>query len=280
MKKFCNIFIILTILSVFGCNTTKSSVISEDDLDNIIEMLCLNIKGSIPDYSILAVLNFSSVSDKLSSYFIEEIVNCLTNFHNFRIVERQNIQVIQNEMDFQLSGNVSDDSMKSIGKMLVAEYVITGSADDIGENYRIRIFALNVESGERIVSSTFTLRKPNNQIDFFLNDNVTSSIEGTWKAVARIVDGKIDDDLTYLHDINGELKLIFEKNLFTIYWDNDIYKKGIYEFNGVEGILNIIVSWDTFVENYSRKIKFFIKEGKLYYTENNGETFMMFVKII
>ena len=57
------------------------------------------------------------------------------------------------EQEFQLSGNVSDESMQSIGHMLGAEYIITGSFTPAGTSCRFVINALSVESAQ--VQSVF-----------------------------------------------------------------------------------------------------------------------------
>jgi hypothetical protein len=49
-------------------------------------------------------------------------------------------------MNFQLSGEVSDETALSIGKMLGAQTIISGSIDLLGDVYRLRIRAIDVQS--------------------------------------------------------------------------------------------------------------------------------------
>jgi hypothetical protein len=49
-------------------------------------------------------------------------------------------------MNFQMSGEVSDDSMQALGRMLGAQSIVTGSLRNIENGYRIMIRVLNVES--------------------------------------------------------------------------------------------------------------------------------------
>jgi hypothetical protein len=56
-------------------------------------------------------------------------------------------------MDFQMSGEVSDESAQAIGRKLGAEYIISGSLANTGGIYRFRINTINVESAGIAASS-------------------------------------------------------------------------------------------------------------------------------
>jgi hypothetical protein len=60
--------------------------------------------------------------------------------------DRQNLDLIQQEMDFQLSGEVSDESAQSIGRKLGAEIIISGAINPFGTDYRLRLRAIGVET--------------------------------------------------------------------------------------------------------------------------------------
>jgi hypothetical protein len=49
-------------------------------------------------------------------------------------------------MDFQMSGEVSDESAQSIGRKLGAQIIVSGSIAPLGDLYRLRIRAIEVES--------------------------------------------------------------------------------------------------------------------------------------
>jgi TolB-like protein len=95
---------------------------------------------------VIAVLNFSSNSNKLSAYVLEELTLRLADSDRFTVVERQRLEVIRRERNFQLSGEVSDATIQSIGNQLGAQYVITGSLIDLKDIYRFRVYALGVET--------------------------------------------------------------------------------------------------------------------------------------
>ncbi len=104
----------------------------------------------------IAVLNFKSTSPKMSDYVIEELVYRFVDSGKLAVIDRENINLLRDEMKFQLSGEVSDESAQSIGKFLGAQVVITGSIDD---SYRFRVKAINVESARLLAVSSFDLAR-------------------------------------------------------------------------------------------------------------------------
>jgi hypothetical protein len=57
------------------------------------------------------------------------------------------MDAIQREMNYQLSGDVNDETAQSIGKRIGAQTVITGSVQQFGNDYRLDLRALSVETG-------------------------------------------------------------------------------------------------------------------------------------
>jgi formylglycine-generating enzyme required for sulfatase activity len=86
------------------------------------------------------------------------------------VVDRSNLELIQEEMNFQLSGEVSDESAQAIGKKLGAQYIITGSFTGLGGTYRFRVYALNVESAARETATMVTVRN-DSTLSFLLYGN-------------------------------------------------------------------------------------------------------------
>jgi TolB-like protein len=104
--------------------------------------------GRIPANTKVVVLNFSSKWADLSDYIIEELTGYIVNEGKLTVVDRQNLETIRKEMDFQLSGDVSDETAQSIGKMLGAQTIISGSITAIGNAYRLRVRAISVETAQ------------------------------------------------------------------------------------------------------------------------------------
>ncbi|MDR2094823.1 MAG: penicillin-binding protein activator LpoB [Treponema sp.] len=137
-------------------------------LDLAIEQSCQNIQDDFNERASIAVFNVASSSTRLSEYIIEEVMNNFTNMHKYNVVERNRISAIFQEQEFQFSGNVSDDTIQKLGNMLGAQFVVSGSLDDVGTYYRLRLFVVAIESGERKSSTAVSIIKPNEQVSYLL----------------------------------------------------------------------------------------------------------------
>ncbi|MDR0503031.1 MAG: penicillin-binding protein activator LpoB [Treponema sp.] len=124
---------------------------------------------------IIAVLSFKSQSTTLSEYIVDELSLALASSNRFTVVDRQRLDVIRIEENFQMSGEVSDKTAQSIGKKLGAQYVITGSMQDMGNNYRFRVVPLHVETAIINSPTTLNINKNDRQIRNFLNSNSQKS---------------------------------------------------------------------------------------------------------
>ena len=83
------------------------------------------------------------------------IINMTSSFirNNITVVERQEIDRIMAELDFQLSGSVSDDSYVSLGKLAGANCIIIVNVTGTGANRRLQVRALNIETGTVMMQS-------------------------------------------------------------------------------------------------------------------------------
>jgi hypothetical protein len=106
----------------------------------------------------VAVLNFQSDYPNLSEYIIDDITSALVNTDSFKIVDRRSLEILQQEMAFQLSGEVDDETALAIGKKLGAQTVISGAVTYLGEFYRLRVQAIEVETALLRGSQTLTIQ--------------------------------------------------------------------------------------------------------------------------
>jgi TolB-like protein len=122
------------------------------------------IQRGVPSGTKLVVLNIRSSSPQLSEYILEELIDHLIRSGSFTVVDRSNLDIIRNELQFNLSGEVSDETAQSIGKMLGAQTIVSGSIDQFGDVFRLRVRAIAVETAAFQAS-----RSVNIQRDRFLN---------------------------------------------------------------------------------------------------------------
>ena len=115
-------------------------------LDQAIKEAANQIDERIKAGTKIAPLNFSSPSDNFSSYVLDELTANLVDSRKLIVVDRKEIDLIRDEFKFQFSGEVGDDSMQALGRMLGAQSIISGSLTDMGGFYRIVIRVLNVQN--------------------------------------------------------------------------------------------------------------------------------------
>lgn len=142
MKRFLFVFVIFAL--------TSAAVFAQQlELKEVITRSARGIEDEMPQKAQkakIALLNFESSSKQFSDYVLDELTSELLETGKVTVVDRKNITAILNEMKFQYSGYVSDESMVSIGKMIGAQYIISGTLTNMETYYRFRIRIINVET--------------------------------------------------------------------------------------------------------------------------------------
>jgi TolB-like protein len=150
------IFLSSLVLMLAGCGSspkTEAASVQGISVDTAVQQAARNIENNIEAGQKAVVLNFSSSSVDFSEYVLGELSTELVNGRKLQVVDRRNLEAIRAEMDFQISGEVSDESAQAIGRKLGAEYIISGSLTNTGGIYRFRINTINVESAGIAASS-------------------------------------------------------------------------------------------------------------------------------
>jgi hypothetical protein len=111
------------------------------------------VSRNIPVNSEIAIVNIASDNNVDSGFILEELTLAFVNSGLFTIVDRQTLNIIRAEQNFQLSGEVSDEDIISIGKFIGADVVITGSVSGNGEMRRLRLRALDVKTAQILAMS-------------------------------------------------------------------------------------------------------------------------------
>jgi hypothetical protein len=144
MKKITFLLVLCSLLIVNCATTPKGS----DELDIAIRDTSDYLNDNIPKGSKIVILNIQSDYAALSDYIIDELIANAVNDKVFSVVDRAQLETIRMELNFQISGEVDDDSAFSIGKFLGAQTIISGAISEIADRYRMRIRALNVQTAE------------------------------------------------------------------------------------------------------------------------------------
>jgi TolB-like protein len=137
-----------TALAVFAACAGSPAVSAADELDAAIRETSDYLNANLTEGNKLVILNIQSASPALSEYVIDELIANTVNDRVFTVVDRQQLDLIRAELDFNLSGEVSDSSAQEVGRMLGAQVIISGAVSKLGALYRLRIRALGVENAQ------------------------------------------------------------------------------------------------------------------------------------
>jgi hypothetical protein len=122
------------------------------DMDGIIAKSFDTISKNIPERTIVAIVNIASEDIKTNEYVIEELTLLFVNSGKYDVVDRVSLDIIRNEQNFQMTGEVDDNSILSIGHILGAGVVITGSIDEEGNRLRLKV--LDVQTARILAMSS------------------------------------------------------------------------------------------------------------------------------
>jgi TolB-like protein len=132
-------------MCVAGCGSSPKAS-GPDELDATIREASDYLNDNIPAGSKIVILNVQSSSAALSDYIIDELIANAVNDHNFEVVDRQQLDLIRAEQNFQWAGEVDDNLALEVGKFFGAQTIVSGRVSQVGERYRFTIRALEVQT--------------------------------------------------------------------------------------------------------------------------------------
>jgi len=159
-------------------------------LDQAVRTSAQAIESRLPHGAKVAVLTFTSTTQAFTDYIIDEIATSISASNKIQVIDRQNTDAIRSEFNIQFSGDVSDDEVRRIGHQLGAQYVVTGSLVDIGNVYRFRVAAINIETAVREGSSSINININDPQVVFLLTGQRSTQTTIPQGLKYDIVDGK------------------------------------------------------------------------------------------
>jgi len=187
------LMLIILAVSLSSCVSTRNEeTISVDNnvilgfsLQDAIKETVNKIIMALPNGGREAIVAFESTSDSLSQYIIEELTVALFD-KRIEVVDQQNLEYVFQELNFQLSGFVSDETAKSIGKSLEADIVVNGSFSYQNGTFLYRVSRVNVKTGIgnvtrldveadetiwRMIASSTNEQTTTKTVDYGLNEN-------------------------------------------------------------------------------------------------------------
>ena len=157
--------VFLLIIAFLVCSSLFAQAVS---LEQAVHNSAQTISAGLPQGTKVAILSFSSPFQNFTDYILDEIAISISNSRRLQVIERQYIDVVRRELNIQMSGEVSDAEVRRVGQQLGAQFVITGSLVDVGNAYRFRAVAINVETAVREASTSLNININDPQAMFLL----------------------------------------------------------------------------------------------------------------
>jgi TolB-like protein len=198
-----------------------------------IKHIAEDIKTAISDSDVIAFIDFKATNTatiQFTDSVIDDLTNELLEVNKVRMVDRQNIDKIRAEQEYQQSGYVDDASAVEIGRELGATAILLGTGENMVNYYRFRFRLISVETAIILMQSSADV-KTNQRMRRLINDKVyRSSGIGTthWLVGARLGAGKefntADEDMVGEgFSPNEESNIVFNAALYGAYRFNDMW---------------------------------------------------------
>ena len=167
MKKSFLLAGVLTCMMAFGIQAAYAQA---NNLDTAIQDVAADLAPRIGVGSSLAVVAMRGGTVHMSDYIINEMIRSFVRKGQFTVVDRLQLELTAQELDFSLSGEVSDATAQLIGRRIGAQVIVAGELDSLGTNYLFRARAIHTETGEILYVATSLVAG---------NDPVTMALLGT-----------------------------------------------------------------------------------------------------
>ena len=106
----------------------------------------------------IAVINTTSSTENLNMQIVTWFENYLLNTDKYKIVSRQRVDAILKELNFGLTGYISDDSAKSLGKLLGATNILVFDIKNINNKSYLNIQVIKTETATLVYSKSFSVK--------------------------------------------------------------------------------------------------------------------------
>ncbi len=149
-------------------NTKSTQTVSEMDfqtirIENKIEERSIYETDNFRDYQIqkntkIAIIHFDNSTQKMSEYgdlggpLRDMLTVDLMEVDNLSMVDRQSLEKVLTEQNLNNSERFDQNTSTQIGKLLGAEYIITGTYFELFNTLRIDAKLINVETGQILFS--------------------------------------------------------------------------------------------------------------------------------
>ena len=220
-----NIKKIAAVVCAAWCAVAASAV----DIETALQQVADQFSATFKKGTTIAIVGISSDSTEMSDFMLDDLSMRFVQARKVTVANRANLDAIKAEMNFQLSGEVSDESIQQLGAMVGASIVVHGKLIPIGSSFNLTVQALDVTSAA-VVDMCRIRVDPNDTIKYLFSQSGVS-----WKKPSAIK-SRYSGDVQLRMGVRvagcgeasnvGFLLGVRNFNLFTL---NDTFAVGFFE---------------------------------------------------
>jgi len=105
----------------------------------------------------ITIMKTNSTERNMLDYVVDKMTTTIVHAERLTVIDRSNQALIDAEQQFQLSGNVSDNSIVSIGRQLGVKYIVLCWISGQSSGRQLNLRVLNVETSQIIDQSSFEI---------------------------------------------------------------------------------------------------------------------------
>ncbi|MDR0455460.1 MAG: hypothetical protein LBH20_02100 [Treponema sp.] len=104
------------------------------------------LNSKLPSGAVIMIMQTKSTERSMLNDAVDQIITSVVQAGNLKVVDRSSQALINAEQEFQLSGNVDDNSAVSIGHQLGAQYAVLCWISGASSARKLNIRVLNIET--------------------------------------------------------------------------------------------------------------------------------------
>lgn len=174
MKRKINaLVIVLSFVELFSL--FAKDIPFEDQLNKAATEVCADIEGQVKS---IAILDVQTEYWALSDYIVDELAHYFTRrFGAGNVIAHDEFtrSLISQELDYQQSGAVSDETIQEIGRELGVDCVIIGEITESSKYWNLFVKATHVETKKVLSSWKGKISKKDDEIKFQIEKSKKSS---------------------------------------------------------------------------------------------------------
>ena len=164
--KFFSIYVVFAIVFLLAQPVEAKTPTLEQTLKSAATKIAENIDGSVKTVAVIDIRSeYWALSDYMVGVLNDELANVLEKTN---VAERDeySLALIQTESDYQMSGNVSDETIQEIGQALGADCIVLGDMKDVSGGWELTVRASTVESKKVLVSARGKISSKEKEVKF------------------------------------------------------------------------------------------------------------------